>query len=377
MQGTMKSKRGWTDKTVKAKTRSKKQRIVEMEDELLLSLESESCLRPFDQLPIEILAKILSYLPISKLFQPSLVCHGWNQCAKRCRKIIDTDTFVRNPDSAMVNISKTCPDLEVLYLSRLTITNKDLGLIGQFHLLKKLFLPLESDVTQRGMRALGRLELLEELIITNMHGTSALNSRGLDFLPSLKRLKFLGILWACKLGDAALEKISCVTSLERLVLTSFYRVSDSGMRHLSKLTSLTSLWLLDIGGITSDSITSISSLKSLEHLAIFNSINFGDVQLEQLSKMSSLQTLEIERCSEVSESGISALQNLKNLKILTFQGLKLKSNQSLLTLTSVNTSLQVVCRDASCRVMSSVFLLNRAECMASLMRTLKSKTLLL
>lgn len=216
----------------------------------------------------------------------------------------DETTPCRATDETLL-VLPAFPDLEILSLEYLNISNAGLAPLRHLKKLRSLDLSENED--------------------------RAITDEGIEHIKGLTNLESLDLERAV-ITDAGLRQLAGLTKLRQFWL--FGRVTDAGMATLEKLPALESLWLycpnltdaglrhikghklklLEVGSwggrpliFTNQALAVIGGIKTLEELNFRDAPQVGDAGLSQLRYLGNLTTLQCER------SGIT-LQGVDNLK---------------------------------------------------------------
>ena len=137
---------------------------------------------------------------------------------------------------------------------------------------------------------LEKLTCLEQLHII---GNPNLNADNIDSLTKLNRLRVLKLDGCQNVGDACLNKISEMESLEDLSIVAF----DAKVQ------------------ITDEGFKQIARLKNLKRISLGN-VSISDRALKELSKIKTLREVYVCNCPNVTSDGIKSLQFLPELTVL-------------------------------------------------------------
>jgi internalin A len=118
-----------------------------------------------------------------------------------------------------------------------------------------------------------------------------------------------------KVTDDDLKVVEGLSSLRRLNL-NWTQIGDAGLEHIKGITTLESLYLERCANVTDPGLAHLNGLTNLTHLDIPQTsvTNAGIVHLKNLTKLQSLDLTGI----PVSDEGAKHLHGLKDLKLLFF-----------------------------------------------------------
>lgn len=224
----------------------------------------------FDQLPREILSKIIHNVPntcpllfkcISKKFRDcvedtrSLSLSKWSQNI--------TDDVVQHSIVPLTKLNEL--DLSGRYfVSPPQLTDVSAGLIASsLRYLKVLKLSLCSTISDAGVKYLCSLRNLHELSLAD---NPCVSDVGISFLPLLKLLRALDLSNCSEIGNRALKYLSSMPSLECLKLSGCDRVNDRGIAFLSNESNLKTLDLSNSNSISNEGFSMLSNLTQLTSL---------------------------------------------------------------------------------------------------------------
>ena len=124
-----------------------------------------------------------------------------------------------------------------------------------------------GQMTDAILERVSRLEQIEEL---DLNGSRAITDDGVRHLARLPKLRTLD-LGGCAIGNAALEAIGRIASLERIIL-SWTHVTDAGVAHLAGCGALR---VVDLSGTrTGDgAIAALAGLPALRHFRSGNEVS--------------------------------------------------------------------------------------------------------
>ncbi|NLE57068.1 MAG: hypothetical protein GX616_01815 [Planctomycetes bacterium] len=216
----------------------------------------------------------------------------------------------RITDAGLAHLAKA-PALEGLNLNNTLVTDDGLAHLKSLRTLKVLNLvtgrPIvirpdnRPRITRRALVHLSQIKSLEYFDLDT-------DEKDLDYLCKLPNLKSL----RAGKSDAALERISNLTSLEELY-TRGPDITDAGVAHLAKLKNLRTLVI--VAPLTDQSLGHLTSLSSLRSLKIMGGSRISMSGLRQLSKLPNLICLHIyddllPDGSALDLSGLTALEDL-------------------------------------------------------------------
>lgn len=236
--------------------------------------------------------------------------------------------------SSLESIAGLASHLEVLGLGHDTIhTDDDFKYLAPFKKLKSLrIVYTNGPATGAGLKHLADMQELEKL---ELGGGQNFTARGLDFLPPLKRLKYLDIPYLrvqadgfAPLGrltaletirlpddvtDAHLAHLASLTKLRELDLGQ-RPVTDAGLLKLDKLTALEKLGLYEAKGITGSGLAAFAGATKLKQLDLKDSVGITDAGLAGVAKLTQLESLTLP--PQITDAGLAQLTPLKNLKFV-------------------------------------------------------------
>ena len=247
--------------------------------------------------------------------------------------------------------------LEELSIPYAILTDEDVKNFENLHNLRALDLS-KATVTEKTLKIIGRIQTIDSLWLRGLPITSS----GVETLAPLKKLKLLA-LSLTKIDDRALKTISeNFPKLESLDLTLCEKVSDEGMRYLAKLPKLKRLvlnhtnvgldglkalkplhieglyleadhkidddcmaliaeqWpnleLLNVGEtkVTPAGLVHLNTFKAMQSLTL-NALSFADKDLQPVSKMKHLTSIHL-MTTNITDKTIDYLKDLPNLKVV-------------------------------------------------------------
>lgn len=202
------------------------------------------------------------------------------------------------------------PRLKGIYLGGVPVTDDDLRRIARLPRLESLTLAgiRLSHVSLGNLAAAPKLESLRLVFV----GLGADSFAAMSQFHRLKALRLAGNL----LGDAELEGIATISSLERLEGGS-NKTSAAGWRQLRRLRRLKHL---SLGGIDDAGAAALAGCASLETLKISS----GRLQASQQQPWASLPQLRVLSVADsaVDDAGLAKLESLAALEELNLDGTK-------------------------------------------------------
>jgi hypothetical protein len=187
----------------------------------------------------------------------------------------------------------------------------------EFKQLKRLTLPMVSELSDVGLQDLSRLPELEWLSIS---GAQEVSDVGLESLVSLEHLSQLGI-GMTSVSDVGLESVGMLDNLVYLDLT-VTSVGDEGISHLNGLRKLESLSLVATK-ITDEALKTLARLPALQILDI-RGCNLTDAGLAHLANAPSLTRLTAFKTKSggglITDKGLNSLSTIKTLQFVDLSG---------------------------------------------------------
>ncbi|KAI5394338.1 F-box protein SKP2A [Lathyrus oleraceus] len=286
-------------------------------------------IREWKDIPVELLMQILSLLDDQTVITASHVCHGWRDsisfglthlslswCSKNMNNLVlslapkftKLQTLILRQDkpqledNAVEAVSKFCPDLQVLDLTKsFKLTDRSLYAI-----------------------ALGCCDLRK----LNISGCSAFSDKALAYLASLcRKLKVLNLCGCVKaVSDTALQAIGhYCNELQFLNLGWCEQISDVGVMSLAY--GCPDLRTLDLCGcvlITDESVIALANrCPHLRSLGLYYCKNITDRAMYSLAQSKvknkmwgsvngendedGLRTLNISQCTSLTPSAVQAV----------------------------------------------------------------------
>ncbi|HWB08640.1 MAG TPA: M56 family metallopeptidase [Pirellulales bacterium] len=197
------------------------------------------------------------------------------------------------------------------------VTLDDLNLLKAFPKLRELWMPLNVDPPQGGMKIIGELDSLTDLHLgtTNSVGRSIVG-------PGLKELRRLPQLQVLTLGNIAnkdLTEIGQFTHLTKLRILGS-SIDDAGMKELRGLKHLQEF---EVGGyrITDAGLTDLAELTSLKQLDLSHS-KITDAGLPALKRLANLESLDLSN-TKIKGVGFGDWKSLKHLRRLTLNNTRI------------------------------------------------------
>jgi hypothetical protein len=187
----------------------------------------------WEELPPELLAKVLEMLPAAEQSAPQ--AGGWRGCK----------------DSAAVRL--VCAQWKAVHDAMVT---------------RLVLRPATTD------EAVGKLVRRFPTVVSlevkggGLQTAAALTDQGLRAVSSLASLTFLDLSWCQDLTDKGVRAVSSCTALKTLTLYECYNVTDEGMRALSSLPALTSLNLRWCDKVTAAGVQALRSTTAAPSLHI-------------------------------------------------------------------------------------------------------------
>jgi Leucine-rich repeat (LRR) protein len=208
------------------------------------------------------------------------------------------------------------PVTRVGFHGREAVTVDDLNLLKAFPMLRELWMPLNVDPPQGGMKIIGELDSLTDLHLgtTNVVGRSIVG-------PGLKELRRLPQLKVLSLGNITnedLKEIGQFTHLTKLRILGS-SIDDAGMKELRGLKELQEF----AGGyrLTDAGLADLAELTTLTQLDL-SYTKITDASLPVLKRLVNLESLDLSN-TKIKGVGIGDWKDLKHLRRLTLNNTRI------------------------------------------------------
>jgi len=158
-------------------------------------------------------------------------------------------------------------------------------------------------------KIIGQFPDMEDLSVQGSEITDA----GIAEIARLKRLRKLS-LFEVSVTEAGLAHIATMGRLEHLLLCSFERIDDSGLKKLGEVESLRYL-ALSYPDMTAESLKFLQGLKGLETLSLKDATITGE-GLRAARSLKNFTEISLDGCS-VTAAGMQCITSLPNLRRLS------------------------------------------------------------
>ncbi len=155
-----------------------------------------------------------------------------------------------------------------------------------------------------------------ELNWLNLEGANALTDEVLTHITPLKKLDYLGVLYAENFTGKSLDKIAGAASITNLELLGS-GITDDGLRAISKFKKLQAI-RLSSAKVTAAGFAALSNLKTLATLTL-GGTSFDDEAAGFLAAMTNLTALDIST-TKITDVGLAKLMTLKKLSSINLGG---------------------------------------------------------
>jgi Leucine-rich repeat (LRR) protein len=272
----------------------------------------------------------ISLLAICAISFGNLKCHGddFDQLmhrgaqlrmnGKKVTEINWSGASKRNPDGPKITdddlkLLAGLADLEVLIVSSEHISDAAVAHLAGLKNLKVLEISGGRFTDAWGDAIAGKLPNLEQLRFSGPFSTTG---QAYKYAQTFPRLKYLNLHHHTKtLGDAALEQLAEVKTLEKLVMGGNAAATGPGFGHVAKMSNLKVLVMNHCFGLNSDQ--ALSHLKDMRNLEDLNVSMITDAGLSHLGNVKSLRKLRIGSPCIVTAEGLEHLSNAPNLEELS------------------------------------------------------------
>ncbi|MBE7492670.1 MAG: hypothetical protein HS108_13075 [Planctomycetes bacterium] len=228
-------------------------------------------------------------------------------------------SHLRVNDETLASL-KELRSLEMLDLSGTPLSGRGFTHLERLTALREIRLNGCEELSDEGVAALSMLPALREL---SLRQSASLTAVGLAHLADCRRLTHLS-LWQCGgMSDGVLKRLSELTELKLLVVTTHSatrdHVTDEGAKYLGKLTSLEKLRLFGWEKLTDEGLAHLKALEQITELFLDGSFEITDNGLAHLKALKKLERLRLWGCFRISDAGLAHLEELPNLRHLVYQ----------------------------------------------------------
>ncbi len=187
----------------------------------------------------------------------------------------------------------------VIYVSLNNEPGLDFEMNRLTNLPSLLRLSIHRPLRDADLAVFGRLPQLRDLRLFEQAGPVS----GVPSLVGLKQLKQL--LLGTQIGDACLEKVGKLTTLENVILIPDY-VSDAGLQFLSTIPKLNLILLTATAPISDSRVEALCRLENLDVLWFFDAHFTDETSLKRLGNLKNLGGLNFFKC-DITDVGVRSL----------------------------------------------------------------------
>lgn len=229
----------------------------------------------------------------------------------------------------------TLPKLQIVSLSRATLTASTLSAIAALANLQQLDLPYAKGIDDASVAALKSHPTLEALDL----GYTSITDDSLDTILSIPKLKSIRVV-GTKFTDKGLARLANTAALEQIAVGS-ETITDEGVKLLASSVGLIQLEIIG-SKVTDDAMSALSALPKLQTLCLMDNLSLTDSGICKLGTLPSLTNicvagtaftgagmgkagfpallgLDANR-SKVTDSNMSEFSEVKNLTSLKVKG---------------------------------------------------------
>lgn len=293
----------------------------------------------FDELPVDILEEISSFLKIKcfarrwRLLKKS-TCQDKSTCPietciscitnlakkldimQKTQKVRIEDIHILSDVLVHLQENKSLKDVQHLSINASELTFLHLEVISQCSNLTHLSIPrLTEFATSNIAGCLDKLTRLEEL---NISHSSSLESFHVDnILSQMSRLTCIAMAFT-QINDSTLKTLAKACPSLRDLYLGGTNVTDQGIIELLLLKTSIRFLGLHHCEITDEAISHISTFSNLEDLSLSDTKITG-ASLHNLSRLSSLNHLHLDSCSSLDPVFVLPIANWPNFKTLNLR----------------------------------------------------------